>query len=66
MIFVEETRRSETKNRKAVIAYSGKSYYENKPYSVYLTETGRVITRQYKERATTMTEARRIAREWCR
>lgn len=60
MFFVEEVRRSETKNRTATITPGF-----NKAFYVRKTEKGRVITRVFTQKTRTLTEARKVAREWC-
>lgn len=65
MLLSEEFRQSETKNRTAAIFPYTPMYRNGEHYTIILTERGRVLRREYKKRANTLTEARKVAREWC-
>lgn len=65
-MFTEERRVSETRNRQAVITPNFALHPADKAYDITLTEKGRVITRTFKQRVTTLKNARHVARVWCR
>jgi hypothetical protein len=61
-----EVRESETRNRTATIYPSAPSFSRDYRYAVELQERGRLIKRTFKQRTRTLTEARRVSREWCK
>jgi hypothetical protein len=67
MILKEEVRDGRTTNRTAIIAPKGPSIFgrDRQRYLVTLTDTGKLIQRTFTEPARNLTEARKIAREWC-